>query len=348
MSDERVAAQVVQQAAASERILAFLTSVLLSDSLPLVTDLLSLLTHVARVSPEHLPFLQSILGGSDTSHQPLTRLLGHREPPVRAKTCSLLGNLLQHRHGLPQALQSQLESSLASLLACLADRDQAVRRAASFAVGNAAYNPCTPPRSLRGAVPGLTRLLLDPNSRTRRNAASALGNLWRRSAELGELLLEIQAPRVLLEVACRDPQAGVREGALLALRAASRHPGVQQVSLALLWGRWWRWGDATGLTGLTGDSCASVCPAGAAGAGGWREAGGTCGQPLSLCAPLPEARPAPRGLAQRLRTRWHPGDHLWHPDSRDSRDTASSSPTPSGSPPAPWAPCPAPCLSPAL
>uniref|UniRef100_A0A8C3B5Y7 non-specific serine/threonine protein kinase n=1 Tax=Cairina moschata TaxID=8855 RepID=A0A8C3B5Y7_CAIMO len=233
VSDERVAAQVVQQAAASERILAFLTSVLLSDSLPLVTDLLSLLTHVARVSPEHLPFLQSILGGSDTSHQPLTRLLGHREPPVRAKTCSLLGNLLQHRHGLPQALQSQLESSLASLLACLADRDQAVRRAASFAVGNAAYNPCTPPRSLRGAVPGLTRLLLDPNSRTRRNAASALGNLWRRSAELGELLLEIQAPRVLLEVACRDPQAGVREGALLALRAASRHPGVQQVLLAL-------------------------------------------------------------------------------------------------------------------
>lgn len=242
VSDERVAAQVVQQAAASERILAFLTAVLLSDSLPLVTDLLSLLTHVARVSPEHLPFLQSILGGSDTSHQPLTRLLGHREPPVRAKTCSLLGNLLQHRHGLPQALQSQLESSLASLLACLADRDQAVRRAASFAVGNAAYNPCTPPRSLRGAVPGLTRLLLDPNSRTRRNAASALGNLWRRSAELGELLLEIQAPRVLLEVACRDPQAGVREGALLALRAASRHPGVQQVSLALLWGRRWHWG----------------------------------------------------------------------------------------------------------
>ncbi|KAM9189314.1 serine/threonine-protein kinase 36 isoform 2-T2 [Mergus octosetaceus] len=233
VSDERVVAQVVQKAAASKRILAFLTTILFSDSLPLVTDLLSLLTHVARVSPEHLPFLQSILGGSDTSHQPLTRLLGHREPPVRAKTCSLLGNLLQHSHGFPQALQSQPESLLASLLACLADRDHTVRRAASFAVGNAAYNPSTPPRTLRGAVPGLTRLLLDPNSRTRLNAASALGNLCRRSEELGELLVESRAPRVLLEVACRDPQAGVREGALLALRAASRHPGVKQVLLSL-------------------------------------------------------------------------------------------------------------------
>ncbi|XP_068543306.1 serine/threonine-protein kinase 36 isoform X6 [Anas acuta] len=233
VSDERVVAQVVQQAAASEPILAFLTTVLFSDSLPLLTDLLSLLTHVARVSSEHLPFLQSILGGSDASHQPLTRLLGHREPPIRAKTCSLLGNLLRHSHGLPQELQNQLESLLESLLACLADRDQDVRRAASFAVGNAACHPASPPRTLRSAVPGLTRLLLDPNPRTRRNAASALGNLCWCSTELGELLLESRAPRVLLEVACRDPQAGVRDRALIALRAASRHPGVQQVLLSL-------------------------------------------------------------------------------------------------------------------
>ncbi|NWZ24404.1 STK36 kinase, partial [Asarcornis scutulata] len=233
VSDERVVAQVVEQAAASEPILTFFTTVLFSDSLPLLTNLLSLLTHMARVSPEHLPFLQSILGGSDASHQPLTRLLGHREPPIRAKTCSLLGNLLRHGHGLPQALQNQLESLLESLLACLADRDQDVRRAASFAVGNAACHPASPPRTLRGAVPGLTRLLLDPNPRTRRNAASALGNLCCCSGELGELLLESRAPRVLLEVACRDPQASVREGALLALRAASRHPGVQQVLLSL-------------------------------------------------------------------------------------------------------------------
>uniref|UniRef100_A0A8B9DH38 non-specific serine/threonine protein kinase n=1 Tax=Anser cygnoides TaxID=8845 RepID=A0A8B9DH38_ANSCY len=272
VSDEQVIAQVVREAAASERILAFLTAVLFSDSLPLVTDLLSLLTHVARVSPEHLPFLQRILGGSDTSHQPLTRLLAHREHPVRAKTCNLLGNLLRHSHGFPQALQSQ-PGLLEGLLACLADRDENVRRAASFAVGNAAYHPSSPARTLRGAVPGLTRLLRDPHAKTRRNAASALGNLCRRSAELGDLLAESETPRVLLEVACRDPQAGVREGALVALRAASRHPGVRQVLLSL--------GAGEKLAAL-----ASGDPRPAAGGGPRPSSARHCQELIHLLAPL--------------------------------------------------------------
>ncbi|XP_035187121.1 serine/threonine-protein kinase 36 isoform X2 [Oxyura jamaicensis] len=256
VSDEQVIAQIVRVAAASEHILAFLTAVLFSDSLPLITDLLALLTHVARVSPEHLPFLQRILGGSDTSQQPLTRLLGHREHPIRAKTCSLLGNLLRHGHGFPQALQSQ-PGLLEGLLACLADRDEHVRRAASFAVGNAAYHPSSPARVLRRAVPGLTRLLRDPHAKTRRHAASALGNLCRRWAELGDLLVESETPRVLLDVACWDPQASVREGALVALRAGSQHPGVQQVLLSL--------GAGEKLAALAGSDSAggSPCPSSA-------------------------------------------------------------------------------------
>ncbi|XP_010138564.1 PREDICTED: serine/threonine-protein kinase 36, partial [Buceros rhinoceros silvestris] len=65
VSDEQVIGQVVREAAASEHIIAFCTSALFSDSLLLTTDLLSLLTHVARACPEHLPFLQRILRGSD-------------------------------------------------------------------------------------------------------------------------------------------------------------------------------------------------------------------------------------------------------------------------------------------
>ncbi|NXI71378.1 STK36 kinase, partial [Anseranas semipalmata] len=232
VSDEQVIDQIVREAAASEHIVAFLTTVLFSDSLPLVTDLLSLLTHVARVCTEHLPFLQRILGGSDTSYQPLTRLLGHWEHPIRAKTCNLLGNLLRHSHGFPQVLQSQ-PGLLESLLACLADQDENVRKAASFAVGNAAYHESSPARTLGRAVPRLTWLLSDRQAKTRCNAASALGNLGWHSAELGDVLIESGVPRVLLEVACRDPQASVREGALVALRAVSQHPGIQQVLLSL-------------------------------------------------------------------------------------------------------------------
>ncbi|KFP21620.1 Serine/threonine-protein kinase 36, partial [Egretta garzetta] len=128
VSDEQVIDQMVRAAAASEHIIPFLTSALFTDSLTLTTDLLSLLTHVARACPEHLPFLQRILRGSDAADQPLTRLLGHRQHPIRAKTCNLLGNLLRHGHGFPQALQSQ-PGVLESLLGCLADQEASVRRA---------------------------------------------------------------------------------------------------------------------------------------------------------------------------------------------------------------------------
>ncbi|XP_074885492.1 serine/threonine-protein kinase 36 [Buteo buteo] len=230
--DEQVVDQMVREAAASEHIIAFLTSALFSDSLTLTTDLLSLLTHVARACPEHLPFLQRILSGSDVADQPLTRLLGHQQPPIRAKTCNLLGNLLRHSHGFPQALQSQ-PGLLESLLGCLADREESVRKAASFAVGNAAYHPSFPAGTLGRAVPRLTRLLNDAQARTCCNAALALGNLGQRWAELGDLLIESRAPHVLLEVACRDPRETVREGALVALRALSQHPRIQQVLLSL-------------------------------------------------------------------------------------------------------------------
>ncbi|NWS58962.1 STK36 kinase, partial [Chunga burmeisteri] len=232
VSDEQVIDQMVREAAVSEHVIAFLTSALFSDSLTLTTDLLSLLTHVARACPEHLPFLQRILRCSDLADQPLTRLLGHQQHLIRAKTCSLVGNLLRHSHAFPQALQSQ-PSLLESLLGCLADREESVRKAASFAVGNAAYHDSFPAGTLGRAVPRLMRLLSDAQARTRCNAASALGNLGRRWVELGDLLIQSRAPHVLLEVACRDPWESVREGALVALWALSQHPGIQQVLLSL-------------------------------------------------------------------------------------------------------------------
>ncbi|NXA46761.1 STK36 kinase, partial [Nothocercus julius] len=229
VSDEQVINQTVREADASEHVVAFLTTVLFSDNSTITADLLSLLTHVARVCPEHLPFLQRILGASDVADQPLTCLLGHWEHSIRAKTCNLLGNLLRHSPGF---LQSQL-GVLESLLERLADQDECVRKAAAFAVGNAAYHESSLAGPLGRAVPGLTRLLRDVQAKTRRNAATALGNLGRHSPELGDLLIQSKVPNVLLEVACWDCQACVREGALVALRAISQHPAVQQVLLSL-------------------------------------------------------------------------------------------------------------------
>ncbi|NXB82083.1 STK36 kinase, partial [Donacobius atricapilla] len=230
VSDTQVIDQVVREAAASEHIVAFLKSVLFSDNVILTSDLLSLLTHVARASSEHLPFLERILRDSDVADQPLTYLLSHKHHLIRARTCNLLGNLLCH--SFSPALQSQA-GWLERLLECLSDPESCVRRAATFAVGNAACHTSCPAGTLGRAVPTLTRLLSDTQAKTCCNAALALSNLGQCGAELRDLLIQNRAPDLLLQVTCQDPRKTVREGALEALRALSQHPGIQQVLLSL-------------------------------------------------------------------------------------------------------------------
>ncbi|NWI58300.1 STK36 kinase, partial [Calyptomena viridis] len=231
VSDMQVIDQVVREAAASEHVIAFLKSALFSGNLALTTDLLSVLTHVVRACSKHLPFLQRILKDSDVADQPLTYLLSHQQHLIRAKACNLLGNLL--RHGFSPVLQDQ-PGWLESLLGCLSDAEGSVRKAATFAVGNAACHVPCPAGTLGRAVPTLIRLLSDVQAKTRCNAALALSNLGQHGAELGDLLIQSRAPHILLQVACRDPWETVREGALVALRVLSKHPGIQQVVLLSL------------------------------------------------------------------------------------------------------------------
>ncbi|XP_030435984.1 serine/threonine-protein kinase 36 isoform X2 [Gopherus evgoodei] len=232
LSDKQVIDQLVGVAAVSDRAIAFLSAILLSDSPLLTMDLLSLLTHVARACPAHLPFLQKILGGSDSAYQLLSHLLCHQEHPIRAKACSLVGNLLRHGQDFPRALRSQA-GLLERLLERLSDPDESVRRSASFAVGNAAYQNGSLPHALGKAVPGVVRLLSDPQAKTRCNAASTLGNLGRQTAELGDVLIQNRAPHLLLDVACHDSQPAVQEAALIALRSISQQPKIHQVLVSL-------------------------------------------------------------------------------------------------------------------
>ncbi|XP_054979140.1 serine/threonine-protein kinase 36 [Sorex araneus] len=211
--------------------LAFLSTALLSDQPLLAADLLSLLAHTARVlPPAHLSFVQELLAGPEESYGPLRSLLGHAETPVRARTYGLLGHLLQHSRALRGALQSQA-GLLSLLLLGLRDKDPAVRRGASFAVGNATYRAGPLRLALATAIPGFTQLLGDPQAGIRRNAASALGNLG--SEGLGEELLQCQVPQRLLRVACGDPQPSVKEAALIALRSLCQEPCLHQVLVSL-------------------------------------------------------------------------------------------------------------------
>ncbi|KAF6116407.1 serine/threonine kinase 36 [Phyllostomus discolor] len=224
--------QFVNTVAASPRtIVSFLSVALLGDQPLLTSDLLSLLAHTARVlSPSHLSFIQELLAGSDESYRPLRSLLGHPDNSVRARTYGLLGHLLQHSVALRGALQSQA-GLLNLLLLGLGDKDPAVRRSASFAVGNTAYQAGPLGPALAAAVPSMTQLLGDPQAGIRRNAVSALGNLGPEG--LGEELLQYEVPQRLLEMACRDPQPDVKEAALIALRSLRQEPSIHQVLVSL-------------------------------------------------------------------------------------------------------------------
>ncbi|KAM9248984.1 serine/threonine-protein kinase 36 isoform 2-T2 [Dugong dugon] len=232
LTDPTSLSQFVNTVAASPSpIISFFSVALLGDQPLLTSDLLSLLAHTARVlSPNHLSFIQELLAGSDESYRPLRSLLGHPENSVRARTYGLLGHLLQHSMALRGALQSQA-GLLNLLLLGLGDKDSAVRRSASFAVGNAAYQAGPLGPALAAAVPSMTQLLGDPQAGIRRNAASALGNLGPEG--LGEELLQCQVPQRLLEMACGDPQPNVKEAALIALRSLRQEPCIHQVLVSL-------------------------------------------------------------------------------------------------------------------
>ncbi|XP_054827636.1 serine/threonine-protein kinase 36 [Eublepharis macularius] len=230
VADERVIEQVMR-IAASEHAIAFLSAILLSDQVALIADLLSLLTHVARAGATYLPLLQQLLSGSNISPQPLSCLLCHQEQLVRARACSLVGNLLRHRQDFRQVLWDQV-GLLECLLQRLLDEDEYVRCSASFAVGNAAYHAGPFMQSLSKAVPWIVRLLGDPVAKTRCNAAAALGNLSRQS-ELGNLLIQSRAPDLLLDMACHDSQPAVQKASLIALRSIGQQPKIHQVLVSL-------------------------------------------------------------------------------------------------------------------
>ncbi|XP_020647678.3 serine/threonine-protein kinase 36 isoform X1 [Pogona vitticeps] len=233
LSHEDIIEQVVG-VANSERATAFLSTILLSDEVALTADLLSLLTHIARVSPAHLPFLEKLLcSPSSTSHPlRLSRLLCHQDCLVRARACSLIGNLLRHGQEVPQVLEGQA-GLLECLLERLADNDGHVRCSASFAVGNAAYQAGPFMQTLGKAVPWVVHLLGDPQAKTRCNAASTLGNLGKHSVELGDLLIKSRAPDRLLEVACHDCHPDVQKAALIALRSIGQQPKINQILVSL-------------------------------------------------------------------------------------------------------------------
>lgn len=210
----------------------FLTSLVSADnSVTLLNDVITILSHVSRSSSEYVAMVTRVLQGDRESYEPLYNLLTHTSSAVSANACGMLGNILKHSAVFYPVLQRT--NLLSTLISCLKSDDANVRKAATFALGNAAYHSDSLYKALTPAVPLLVDSLTDSFARTRANAAGALGNLVRHSPLLYQQLIKAQAPHGVLDMACNDGHAEPQDAALKTLRLFCRNPRCRQVLVSL-------------------------------------------------------------------------------------------------------------------
>ena len=82
----------------------------------------------------------------------------------------------------------------------------------THAVGNAAFHSSQLYTPLTACIPPLKLALDEADEKTRANAAGAIGNLVRHSAELAPHLAQMEVPQALMRMALvdKDPAAQVR------------------------------------------------------------------------------------------------------------------------------------------
>ncbi|XP_033099504.1 serine/threonine-protein kinase 36-like [Anneissia japonica] len=230
LSDELFISQFVQATAnfKAEPLIAGL----LSSSCPetVQADTLSICSHLARSSSDHMPLLQQVLTGKQKKYESLAQLLDSKDDTVRSRASGLLGNMLKHSNEFLPVAKGTCQLTVLTVKN-LSDENSDVRKASSFAVGNAAYHNSNLYSQLSSAIPPLVQLLKDSVSKIRTNATGALGNLARHSNKLIPALIKAKAPERLLEVACYDSQFSCQESALMALRSMASYSQVKQYLL---------------------------------------------------------------------------------------------------------------------
>ncbi|CAB4017334.1 serine threonine- kinase 36-like, partial [Paramuricea clavata] len=147
-----------------------LESLLSSDQPdPVVLDALTILSHMARCSVDHVQFVSSILKGDRGDYETVQLLLSHNSIAVCAKTCGMMGNLLKKSVAFYPALKKKTIITLVNNH--LQHEDDDVRKASSYIIGNAAFHSDSLYTTLSPSIPILVQLLSDPLPRTRSNAA---------------------------------------------------------------------------------------------------------------------------------------------------------------------------------
>lgn len=212
--------------------------------------LLQIAAHLARGSEQVCSRLFPIFPPSQLASYLLL------QASVRAKCCNLIGNMCRHNDkfysNLTEIIKlssqqcSQLRKlnvstkigerssvTLVELLcSCCGDVDATTRKFASFAVGNAAFYSDALYSHFITSVPHLKRCLEDEDSKSRANAAGAIGNLVRNSGQLEQILAEQNVPESLLKMALVDSDTAAQRNSIFSLGTMAVYPACRARILA--------------------------------------------------------------------------------------------------------------------
>lgn len=163
----------------------------------LISDALSVISHMARLSPDCYPAIHEA-----NLYEEFAVLIQTGEKEIRGRVCTLIGNLCKHSLFFYDALAKH--GIIEGLVKRCADKDPHTQKLAAFAAGNAAFHNNRLYTRLRHAVPALVEMLTSPDEKTRQNAAATLSNFARNGPQLVEKLLECEAPEGLLNLLKND------------------------------------------------------------------------------------------------------------------------------------------------
>ncbi|KAJ0079934.1 hypothetical protein Patl1_24530 [Pistacia atlantica] len=171
---------------------------LLDSSCPreVTLDVLMMVSELARTDKVWVS-MNTLMGASMLEF--LKEYLTHEDHNVRAKTCSVLGNMCRHSSYFYTSLAKHQIIGL--LIDRCADPDKRTRKFACFAIGNASYHNDVLYEELRRSIPQLANILLSAEEdKTKANAAGALSNLVRNSNKLCEDIVSKGAMQALLKL----------------------------------------------------------------------------------------------------------------------------------------------------
>ncbi|KAL0236625.1 hypothetical protein PCE1_000023 [Barthelona sp. PCE] len=164
-----------------------------------ITDVVRLLSQLARISQDYLEDLRIL--PFDTI---LVDLLSKDDVILVSRTCNLVGNLFRYNADLYTILTDPVNK----VVSLLQHTDVDVLKMAAFAVGNAAYQTRLLYRCFNEGLRYLTALCFHTDQKVVYNACGAIGNMLRKSDVLIDVFLEANTMEALMNC-LRKPTMGV-------------------------------------------------------------------------------------------------------------------------------------------